>query len=273
MSETPGLKRDSTMAVTAQEGEAFLENQGMKVTEDEAKTRAQKEKLDEIEKEEEKEEDEKEEKEEDEGGEPAKVTRTGTMVATAEEGTRLLDGSGELGGTRSQTAVVKETEEESKMDTTTEEETTAKPAVVRDSTMVTTAQEGAALLEGEKLEKTRGQTKEAAAAVTASKTTPTKVKRSTTIAKTAEDSTQILGSEERGRTRSQTRRMSERDQVEEEGTAKPAVKRTSTMAQTAKEGEEFLERQSAKQAKLDENGDEPSSTTATATEDATQAEA
>jgi hypothetical protein len=115
------------------------------------------------------------------------------------------------------------------------------------------------------LEKTRGKTKEAAAA--ASPTTPTKVKRSTTIAKTAEASSHILGSEERGRTRSQTRRMSEKDHPEDEATpTKPSVKRTSTMAQTAKEGEEFLERQ-AKQAKLDENGDK------TGTEEATEAEA
>ena len=77
--------------------------------------------------------------------------------------------------------------------------------------------------------------------------------------------------------------MSEKEPPEEEGATptKPSVKRTSTMAQTAKvsgffspdlldfyllchlqEGEEFLERQ-AKQAKLDENGDK---TAAEATE-------
>ena len=184
------------------------------------------------------------------------------------------------------------------------------------------AQEGAALLEGHKMKKTRAQTKEAGAGPTtptkeaeagpttptkeagAGPTTPTKVKRSTTIAQTAEvpvenlltfdlyslplslsllqASSHILGSEERGRTRSQTRRMSEREQSEEEGAAsKPSVKRTSTMARTAKvhpslslpqippslpqEGEEFLERQ-AKQAKLDENGDKASA-------DVTEAEA
>ena len=98
-----------------------------------------------------------------------------------------------------------------------------------------------------------------------------------------QDSSHILGGEERGRTRSQTRRMSEKEPPEEEGATptKPSVKRTSTMAQTAKvsgffspdlldfyllchlqEGEEFLERQ-AKQAKLDENGDK---TAAEATE-------
>ena len=46
-------------------------------------------------------------------------------------------------------------------------------------------QEGAALLEGQKLEKTRGQTA-ASKDVPASPTTPTKVKRSTTISQTAE---------------------------------------------------------------------------------------
>ena len=45
--------------------------------------------------------------------------------------------------------------------------------------------EGAALLEGQKLEKTRGQTA-ASKDVPASPTTPTKVRRSTTISQTAE---------------------------------------------------------------------------------------
>jgi hypothetical protein len=188
------------MAVTAQEGEAFLQSQGMAVSEDDVKTRAQKDKLEEIE-----------------------------AGKTEEDQTA---------------AVAKETEEESK--TTSP----CKPAVIRDNTMVTTTQEGAAILEGEKRERTRGQTN-AAKDTPISPTTPTKVKRTTTISQTTEASSHILGSEERGRTRSQTRRMSER---EEEEPSKPPVKRSSTMAQTAKEGEEFLERQ-AKQAKLDENGD------------------
>ena len=126
--------------------------------------------------------------------------------------------------------------------------------------------EGAALLEGEQLEKTRGQTA-ASKEVPKSPTTPTRVKRTTTISQTTEvrrtclpslcvirlphvhteilacaplthtlslslqASSHILGSEERGRTRSQTRRMSER---EEDEPSRPAVKRASTMAQTAK---------------------------------------
>ena len=49
--------------------------------------------------------------------------------------------------------------------------------------MVATAQEGEALLEGQKLEKTRRQTKEAGSG---GQTTPTKVKRATTISQTAE---------------------------------------------------------------------------------------
>ena len=51
-----------------QEGEAFLEAQGMAVTDDDVKTRNQKEKLEEI---------------ESEGG-PPKVARAGTMAVTAE---------------------------------------------------------------------------------------------------------------------------------------------------------------------------------------------
>ena len=47
-----------------------------------------------------------------------------------------------------------------------------------------------------------------------------------------QDSNYILGEEEFGRTRSQTRKISESGADEE--AKKPAVKRTSTMAQTAK---------------------------------------
>ena len=107
-------------------------------------------------------------------------------------------------------------------------------------------QEGQELLEGEDLEKTRSQT---AASQKSPVTTPTKVKRTTTIAQTAQEaSTHILGSEELGRTRSQTRKRSESG---EEKDKKSPMKRSSTMAQTAKEGEEFLERE-AKRSKIEE---------------------
>ena len=57
-----------THSLSAQEGEAFLESQGMAVSSDDVKTRAQKEKLEEIEAE----------------AEKPKVTRAGTMAVTAE---------------------------------------------------------------------------------------------------------------------------------------------------------------------------------------------
>ncbi|XP_064383839.1 uncharacterized protein LOC135332856 [Halichondria panicea] len=219
--EPTSLKREGTMQVTAQEGEAFLESQGMKVTDDDAKTRAQKEKLEEI--------------TTPSNEDKPRIPREGTMAVTAKEGKELL-GDGSYEKTRQQTAA-------------SNEETSAngdesKPRIPRDNTMVVTAQEGEQLLDGEKREKTRAQT-----AATKEEQTPPKVKRATTIAQTAEASTHILGDEERGKTRSETRKISLSDEE------KPAVKRANTMEQTAKEGEEFLARE-AKRAKLDgENGE------------------
>lgn len=213
------------MAVTAQEGEAFLKSQGMEVTDDDVKTRGQKEKLDEI---------TSETPANDEPPKPA-VARQGTMAVTAQEGKELL-GDEELEKTRGQTEALKEA-----VATSPE-----KPHIPRDNTMVTTAQEGQQLLGGQELEKTRQQTAEAEA----QKSPPAKVKRTTTIAQTTtEASSYILGEEARAKTRAQTRKLSESEEK------KPAVKRTSTMAQTAKEGEEFLARE-AKRTKTDEEAAE-----------------
>ena len=66
-----------------QEGEAFLEAQGMSVTDDDAKTRGQKEKLEEIQNEGGEGEGEGGEGE-GEGEDPPKVTRAGTIAVTAE---------------------------------------------------------------------------------------------------------------------------------------------------------------------------------------------
>ena len=76
---------------------------------------------------------------------------------------------------------------------------------------------------------------------------------------TTEDGQQMLGDEELGKTRSQTRKFSESDEK------KPAVKRTSTMAQTAQEGEEFLARES-KRTKQTEEEDETKQLAADAVE-------
>lgn len=212
------------MAVTAQEGEAFLQTQGMAVTDDDVKTRAQKEKLEEI-----------TATAEEDGHDRPKVAREGTMAVTAKEGQSLLGGE-DLERTRAQTAAGQN-----------DKESPQKPKITRDSTMAATAQEGQELLEGEELERTRAQT---AAASQTSPTTPTRVKRTTTVQQTTEDSAYIIGGEEMGKTRAQTRKMSESDEKE-----KPTVKRTTTMAQTAKEGEDFLLRE-AKRAKVDDEGDE-----------------
>ncbi|CAH3035679.1 unnamed protein product [Pocillopora meandrina] len=142
--EAPALKKDSTMVVTAKEGEQFLEEHG-KVHED-AKTRAQQKEL--------------EENEEDAA---SKLKRTSTMAATAQEGSDLL-GDEERGKTRSETAAMKETDEEGDQeesgeddDEEDEEEANGnceenagdKPAVKRDGTMVVTAAEGEKFLENE----------------------------------------------------------------------------------------------------------------------------
>lgn len=62
-----------------QEGEAFLESKGMKVTDDVAKTRAQKEKLDEI-------------STADQEDKPPRMPRDGTMVVTAKVNITLAPG-------------------------------------------------------------------------------------------------------------------------------------------------------------------------------------
>ena len=60
---------------TLQEGEAFLESKGMKLTDDDVKTRAQKEKLDEI--------TDEANSTSESAPEKPKVSREGTMAVTA----------------------------------------------------------------------------------------------------------------------------------------------------------------------------------------------
>ncbi|KAJ7394835.1 hypothetical protein OS493_000670 [Desmophyllum pertusum] len=163
--EVPDLKRDSTMTVTAKEGEQFLEEHG-KVHED-AKTRAQQKDLD-----------ENEEEEEDAA---SKLKRTSTMAATAQEGSDIL-GDEERGKTRSETAALKDVDEEGEQDESGEEDDqedeeengnceengSDKPAVKRDGTMVVTATEGEKFLEdaGHKVDGgTRGEAEAVKAAI------------------------------------------------------------------------------------------------------------
>ncbi|XP_068696615.1 neurofilament medium polypeptide-like [Montipora capricornis] len=132
--EAPALKRDSTMTVTAREGETFLEEHGN--VHAEAKTRGQQKQIEES-------------AEEDS---PSKLTRTSTMAATAQEGSDLL-GDEERGKTRSETAAMKdvgeneEEDENSEENEDSEENGAGKPSVKRDGTMVVTASEGEKFLE------------------------------------------------------------------------------------------------------------------------------
>eukprot|EP00112_Aurelia_sp_Birch-Aquarium-sp1_P011264 Seg2369.1 transcript_id=Seg2369.1/GoldUCD/mRNA.D3Y31 product="hypothetical protein" protein_id=Seg2369.1/GoldUCD/D3Y31 len=147
---TPQLKRDSTMVATAEEGAAFLEKVGQ--VDEDAKTRAQQKKLDDV--------------PETEKESEAKLERTTTMAATAKEGAELLQGA-ELGKTRAETAKNddKETaEEEAKAD---EDE---KPSLTRTTTMAATAKEAAEILEanGGLVEGTRSEAKQVEEAIKAS---------------------------------------------------------------------------------------------------------
>ncbi|XP_078372520.1 uncharacterized protein LOC144656162 [Oculina patagonica] len=201
--EAPELKRDSTMTVTAKEGEQFLEEHG-KVHED-AKTRGQQKELEEI---------------EDEDA-AAKLKRTSTMAATAQEGSDLL-GDGERGKTRSETAALKEADDEGEQEESgeddeeeedeeengnCEENGSDKPAVKRDGTMVVTASEGEKFLEnaGHAVDGgTRGESEAVKAAI----------------------------------------EESEADkQNGNKDDEKPDLKRKGTMQETIEEGEEYLKKQ------------------------------
>ncbi|KAK3738108.1 hypothetical protein QZH41_013839, partial [Actinostola sp. cb2023] len=159
----PDLKRDSTMAATAKEGEAFLETQGK--VHDDAKTRAQQ-----------KQKEENANCEEAEGEDsPNKLSRTTTMAATAKEGSEILAGE-ELGKTRGETQNLKENVDDKEDSNGVEDangdgskdgvDDEEKPAMKRDDTMTVTAKEGAVLLEGHDTEAgTRAEAKAAKAAI------------------------------------------------------------------------------------------------------------
>nr|XP_002733756.1 PREDICTED: caldesmon-like [Saccoglossus kowalevskii] len=129
--EQPQLTRDSTMKVTAQEGEAFLETQGK--PDESAKTRGQQKEIEKITEE-----------------EKPKIQRDSTMVETAKEGKEFL-GDVVISGTRSETKAVTDaidvTEKAEKDESAANEE--EKPTVTRTGTMVATAEEGKAFLERE----------------------------------------------------------------------------------------------------------------------------
>jgi len=187
--ETHPLKRDSTMIVTATEGNAILEKLG-KVDED-AKTRAQQKKI------------------EDDSEQEAtpKMERTTTMAATAKEGAEILDGA-ELGKTRGETAKLEDENKEVKENEDDEDE---KPSLQRASTMPVTAKEGAAFLaaSGGVFDGTRSEAKKVEEALKAT--------------------------EEEGKNSNGTTNDDEDESSK--------LKRKGTMQATAEEGEEFLKRQ------------------------------
>ncbi|EDO41801.1 predicted protein [Nematostella vectensis] len=127
----PELKRDSTMTVTAKEGEAFLEAQGK--LHDDAKTRAQQKELD------------AEPNGEEKNETPTKLERTTTMQATAKEGSEII-GDEDLGKTRSETENKNEDSEANGDENGHNEASEEKPALKRDGTMAVTAAEGAEIL-------------------------------------------------------------------------------------------------------------------------------
>jgi len=193
--EAPQLKRDSTMVVTAREGEAFLESCG-KIDED-AKTRGQQKEIDAI----------------TEEVSPSKLKRATTMEVTASEGAELLAGE-ELGKTRSESN--REQEEPSEENGADEnghaEKDEEKPSLQRVGTMQVTAEEGTQFLEKQ------GHTTDARTRGEAAAENENGDEKSEETAESAEE-------------------------TEPTEKAPAPLKRTHTMAETVKEGEEFLKRQ------------------------------
>lgn len=161
------------------------------------------------------------------------------MAATAKEGQSLLEGTSidPDATTRGQ---------QKKLDEIAEEAAASpakKPRISKSTTMVNTAKEGAALLEGEKLGDTRQETKKAAK--------PAGPKRNATIQKTLEEAKHFVDVDvnEGRRTRSAGKPKPE--------PPKPAMKKAGTMQKTAKEGKEFLKRgKKSKKAEEEEKVEE-----------------
>ncbi|KAL8578204.1 hypothetical protein ACOMHN_040965 [Nucella lapillus] len=125
----PGLPRDNTMAVTAKEGERLLETTGGAPDED-AQTRGQQRKLEEI----------KNETAPESPTKKARLAKDSTMAVTAKEAKDLL-GKEKLGDTRQETA----------------RKSTGKPSPKRGVTMAKTLEEAKYLLEGKEVDVTEGR--------------------------------------------------------------------------------------------------------------------
>ncbi|XP_062581150.1 uncharacterized protein LOC134242955 [Saccostrea cucullata] len=209
------LKRDGTMAVTAKEAEQLL---GKNKPDDDAKTRGQQHKIEEI----------KEEK-------PAKKGRLAkgvTMIGTAKEAAQLL-------GDEKPDADAMTRGQQKKIDEITKEAppTPKKARMQKQGTMAATAKEAKDHLLGkEKLGDTRAETK-------AKKSKPSAPKRSTTIKKAIEEAKFVVPDINVN----EGRKLRSADK-------KPAMKRAGTMQTTAAAGKEFLNR--SKKAKKSEEPSE-----------------
>lgn len=153
--------------------------------------------------------------------ETGKLERDNTMVATAKEGEAFLEAKGKVDEDAKTRAQQKEIEE-----ITAEEE---KGDLKRTTTMAETAKEGKELLDGEELGKTRSQTKNE---------------------KNGEESTEAPsenGKESEDKEEENNDNENEAEEGETNGNhaedEKSPLKRTRTMEDTVKEGEEFLKKQ------------------------------
>ncbi|KAK7093891.1 nucleolin-like [Littorina saxatilis] len=159
--DKPGLQRDGTMAVTAKEGERLLESTGGAPDED-AQTRGQQRKIDDI----------KNETAPESPAKKAKLAKDTTMLVTAKEAKDLL-GKEKLGDTRQDTA----------------KRTANKPAPKRAVTMAKTLEEAKYVLEGKEVDVNEGRRTRSQ-----SKPAPPKppVKRAGTMQKTAKEGKDYL---------------------------------------------------------------------------------
>ncbi|KAK3104403.1 hypothetical protein FSP39_001314 [Pinctada imbricata] len=204
--DEPTLKRDSTMAATAKEADVLL---GDDKPDEDAKTRGQQAKIEEV-------------KAETASPKKPKMAKGVTMVGTAKEADRILgDDKPDVDAmTRGQQ---KKIEEISKQPPASPAK---KPRIQKDGTMAATAKEAKAHILGkEKLGDTRQQTK-------ATTGKPSTMKKTSSISKAIEEAKWVvpdINVNEGRRTRSQSN-------------PKPGMKRAGTMQETAKAGRDFLKR-------------------------------
>eukprot|EP00794_Sanderia_malayensis_P015097 gene15097-16654_t len=182
------------------------------------------------------------------------LKRDSTMTATAEEGAAFLEKVGKVDESAKTRAQQKEIDE-----------TEPSPKLNRTSTMAATAKEGEELLDGVELGKTRAETDAKKQEEESKDDEQSKLQRASTMQITAKEGQEILeanGGVIEG-TRSESKKIEEvikasengqtngNSEVEEEKVANGdgeddearKLKRKSTMAMTAEEGEEFLKRQ------------------------------